>query len=395
MAKTLHYDIAIIGAGPAGLCFARTLADTGLQIAIIEKLDEKSLANPKNDGRDIALTHISEKLMRDMGMWQHIPEDQIGKVCAAQVVNCHSPYTLHLDAQDTDKDYLSHVVPNYIIRKVAYKSIKGIDNINLLTGVEVTGLSTTATSGTLKLSDGTEISTRLIVAADSRFSNTRRKMGISASMKDFGWMAIAAKIKHELPHNNITHGSYQKDRLFTVAPFYGNTSTVTTILPSNIARSLLAMSDDEFVEDLRQNFGDILGKMELIGERHSYPMVGVWANRFVATRFALIGDAAVGMHPITAHGFNLGLHGTEALAHEIRKAVENNSDIGSNRTLLRYQAIHRRKGFKVYNGTNAFVKLYTDVSPPGLILRKAALRLGNNFSPIKNHVLGLLTDDHF
>jgi 2-polyprenyl-6-methoxyphenol hydroxylase-like FAD-dependent oxidoreductase len=45
-----------------------------------------------------------------------------------------------------------------------------------------------------------------------------------------------------------------------------------------------------------------------------YPLVAVYADRFIAgRRFALLGDAAVGMHPVTAHGFNFGLRGAFVL----------------------------------------------------------------------------------
>ena len=54
--------------------------------------------------------------------------------------------------------------------------------------------------------------------------------------------------------------------------------------------------------------------MRLMGERHSYPLMAVHASSFFANRCALIGDAAVGMHPVTAHGFNLGLRGQATLA---------------------------------------------------------------------------------
>ena len=36
-----RFDIIIAGAGPAGLSFARSLAGTGLKIALVEKLPEK------------------------------------------------------------------------------------------------------------------------------------------------------------------------------------------------------------------------------------------------------------------------------------------------------------------------------------------------------------------
>jgi 2-polyprenyl-6-methoxyphenol hydroxylase-like FAD-dependent oxidoreductase len=49
-------DVVIIGAGPAGLCFAKSLADLGLRSIIIERQSESTLSTPAFDGREIALT---------------------------------------------------------------------------------------------------------------------------------------------------------------------------------------------------------------------------------------------------------------------------------------------------------------------------------------------------
>ena len=57
--------------------------------------------------------------------------------------------------------------------------------------------------------------------------------------------------------------------------------------------------------------------MTLEGETHVYPLVSAYAERFVAERFALVGDAAVGMHPVTAHGFNFGAQSQHRLARRL------------------------------------------------------------------------------
>ncbi len=59
----MTYDIIIVGAGPAGLSFARSLASTGLRIGLIEKQSEEQLAAPEFDGRDIAQTHLSVRIL--------------------------------------------------------------------------------------------------------------------------------------------------------------------------------------------------------------------------------------------------------------------------------------------------------------------------------------------
>ena len=59
-AKTMHYDIIIVGAGSAGLAFARSLKDSGLKVLIIEKQAQECIQAPGYDGRDLALTHLQK-----------------------------------------------------------------------------------------------------------------------------------------------------------------------------------------------------------------------------------------------------------------------------------------------------------------------------------------------
>ncbi len=68
----MTYDIIVSGSGPAGLSFARSLAHTGLRIALVEKQDKQQLAEPEFDGRDIALTHLSVRILKELGIWSRI-----------------------------------------------------------------------------------------------------------------------------------------------------------------------------------------------------------------------------------------------------------------------------------------------------------------------------------
>lgn len=48
--NTAHSDIIIIGAGPAGLAFARHFKGVDLTVTIIEKSPLDTIANPAYDG---------------------------------------------------------------------------------------------------------------------------------------------------------------------------------------------------------------------------------------------------------------------------------------------------------------------------------------------------------
>ena len=65
-------DVIIIGAGPAGLSFARALSGKGLRITVLEQVKEEQLSNPAFDGREIALTQHSAKLLRGLDIWNRI-----------------------------------------------------------------------------------------------------------------------------------------------------------------------------------------------------------------------------------------------------------------------------------------------------------------------------------
>ena len=79
------YDVTIVGAGPAGRCFARTLSKRGLSVALLEKQSRTVLENPAIDGRDIALTHFSRNMLEELGVWEHIHADAISTIREARV----------------------------------------------------------------------------------------------------------------------------------------------------------------------------------------------------------------------------------------------------------------------------------------------------------------------
>jgi 2-polyprenyl-6-methoxyphenol hydroxylase-like FAD-dependent oxidoreductase len=113
----------------------------------------------------------------------------------------------------------------------------------------------------------------------------------------------------------------------------------------------------------------------------------------VAERFALIGDAAVGMHPVTAHGFNFGLLGQDTLAHELRAALAAGQPFWSPSVLQRYERRHRLATRPLYLATQMLAGLYTDDRRPARLVRKLALGAGARLGPFKRMVMSGLTAD--
>ena len=379
-------DVAIIGAGPAGLALACALAGSGLRITLLERAPEAAIAEPAFDGREIALTHRSQAILRDLGAWARIPEDETAPLREAKVVNGASPLALRF-APGRDGEPLGRLVPNQAIRRALYDAAAGTE-ARLVAGRAVSGLSLAAEGATVTLDGGEAVTARLVVAADSRFSEARRRAGIGAAMLDFGRTMIVARVAHGAPHGGVATEWFGHGQTIAMLPLNGAMSSVVLTLPPAEAEAAMAASDEAFGAEVTRRFESRLGPMRLAGTRHAYPLVAAYAHRFVGRRFALLGDAAVGMHPVTAHGFNFGLSGAQILAGEIARAT----DPGAAAGLARYAAAHRRATLPLFLATNAVARLYSDDRPPARLARAALIGAGAMLAPVRRAIVAGLMD---
>jgi 2-polyprenyl-6-methoxyphenol hydroxylase-like FAD-dependent oxidoreductase len=153
-------------------------------------------------------------------------------------------------------------------------------------------------------------------------------------------------------------------------------------------------SEDVFNQEMTHRFNHRLGTMRLVSTRHAYPLVTVYSDRFVGKRFALVGDAAVGMHPVTAHGFNFALAGADSLANEITGACKTRVDIASDALLVRYEKTHRHATRPLFMATHAIAKLYSNDKLPVRLVRHALLQMGRHVAPFKCAMANALAEAH-
>lgn len=385
-------DIIIIGAGPVGLAFALSLAKLGLKIIIVEKQEEILLASPLYDGREISLTHLSKHLMEKIGVWNRFGKEEISLVKEAKVLDGYSPYNMHFNCLEVYNDTLGYIVSNHKIRKALYDEAKLDKNIVLLCGKAPEEIKT-SDQGASVLVDKKTIHASLIVAADNRFSESRRNIGISTKIHDFGRVAVLCKMSHTQYHYNTAYECFHYDgETLAVLPLHGNTSSVVVTVSTEKASSILKQSASTFNVDITEKFSRRFGAMELLSERFSYPLFATYADSFIAKRFALIGDAAVGMHPVTAHGFNFGLSSQNTLAMQISSALSSGKDFAADTVLAKYNTQHRMATKLLYLATNAIVKLYTDDRMIAKFFRKTLLHMGNLIAPARKAIIRKLTD---
>lgn len=387
----MNFDIVIAGAGPAGLSFARSLADSGLRMALVEPQDAESLAGPAFDGREIALTHHSVHLLQKLGLWERIPSASVHALCDAQVLDGDALPGLRLEHAVGNRPQLGFLVANHLIRRAAFAAVAHQDGLTLLCGQRVAGIDPGRESSRVRLSGGQILTTKLVVAADSRFSETRRAMGIPADSHDFGRTMLVCRMRHAEPHHHVAWEWFGYGQTLALLPLAEHESSVVVTLPPRDIRHLMDAPDSDFNAAIESRFQGRLGSMGVTSTRHAYPLVGVYPRRFAGERFALIGDAAVGMHPVTAHGFNFGLLGQDLLGRAIRHAQAGRADIGDPGHLGRYARELRRATRPLYLATSLLTRLYTDDRRPARLLRRAALAASSALPPFQRALVHGLT----
>ena len=397
----MNVDIVIVGAGPSGLCLARSLSGQGLTIAVIEQQSLDAISNPAFDGREIALTQSSASAMKDLGLWQLIEPQAISQLRDAKILDGRSQFEMLIPHQLSKYQELGWLISNHAIRKAAYDATQEANEINhditLIPGRKVIKVKTNLPMAGVVLDDETEISAKLVVAADNRFSTTRRMMGIAADMHDFGRNMLVCCMTHDTPHDHIAWEWFDYGQTLALLPMNPDPETgryrssVVITVASDEAEELMKLNPEAFSRNAKERFGNRLGEMDLVSTIHSYPLVSVYPKRLVGTRFATVGDAAVGMHPVTAHGFNFGLLGVQKLSKEILGAHRVDKDIGDQALLLRYERTHRLKTKPLFLMTRLITEIYTKESPPAKFLRKALLHVSEKLTPFKKSIALSLT----
>ncbi len=380
----MSQHIIIIGAGPAGLAFARAYQSGGgrdaARITIIERQSETAIAAPMPDGREIALTATSVQMLEELGVWQQILATEAWPLTGARVIDAGTPFVMAIDAQRRrgagDDAPLGHMVSNHIIRRALYDGLgfgSGHDNgIDLICNASVTDIERSANGVTVRLDDGQSLSGDAVLAADSRFSGARAMLGIGVDMLPTGKSMLLARVEHELDHGGLASEWFDYGQTIAMLPLGPNISSFILTVPHASAQHIASLTREALGEVITQRTGGRWGRCEARTAAHVYPLTMTYSHHFSGPRAALIGDAAVGMHPVTAHGFNFGLMGSVRLA----RAMHRSGDV-ANRAMLRSWAIrHRAATLPLYIATRSIVGLYTDEHVAAKLARRAVLRLG-------------------
>jgi 2-polyprenyl-6-methoxyphenol hydroxylase-like FAD-dependent oxidoreductase len=125
-----------------------------------------------------------------------------------------------------------------------------------------------------------------------------------------------------------------------------------------------------------------VGPLTSLGAIADVPLTMQWATRTIASRAALVGDAAHVIHPLAGQGLNLGFADVEALI-EILATRPSFRDCGDAVLLRRYERSRVEPVFAMRRMTDGLARLFGSERPELVRLRGFGMRALDRAGPLK------------
>jgi 2-octaprenyl-6-methoxyphenol hydroxylase len=331
------YDVAVIGAGPAGLAAALGIAREGAKVAVIGPQADPS------DNRTAALFTGSLQLLRNLGAWEECSGAGT-PLLAIRIIDdmgalLRAPEVL-FTAAEVRLDAFGSNIPNVVLTQALRRRAAARASLTLRE-TSVTNIDIGPASVDLRLADGSSLNARLLIGADGRKSLCRSAAGIGTRAWAYEQSALTCTFAHQRPHAGISTEFHRPAGPLTVVPSPGRTSSLVWVDRPAIAQRLAGLDETAFRGALETRLQGLLGPVGEIGPRAVFPLSGLVALSAARNRVALVGEAAHVIPPIGAQGLNLGLRDAALIADCVGEALRFGGDIGSPQTLERYARARR------------------------------------------------------
>jgi len=379
-------DILVGGGGYVGLSVAVSIkkAAPHLGVMVVDAAPDNVW---QKDARASAIAAAASRMLEALGLWEKmLPEAQ--PITRMEITDSRTsdpvrPVFLTFDGEAGPGEPFAHMVPNPALIGPLLDAAKEL-GIELKSATTIESFTTDSRCATAKLSTGETVEARLLVACDGAKSKLRDIAGIKTVHWDYGQSGIVTTVEHERPHNGVAEEHFLPAGPFAVLPLPGNRSSLVWTERTADADRLVTADDLVFEEELERRFGHKLGHIRPIGPRRAFPLGLTLARAFVANRFALAGDAAHGIHPISGQGLNLGFKDVAALAETVVDADRLGLDIGAMNVLERYERWRRFDTFRMGVTTDVLNRLFSNDMTPVRVIRDFGLGLVDRMPGLKS-----------
>ncbi len=388
----IRTDIVISGGGVAGLAAAVAFGAAGFDVIVVDPAP--TVTDAAQDGADLRTTAFlqpAKAFLDRAGLWEALAPYATALDVMRIVDAAKEPATTRdFVADDISDAPFGWNLPNWLLRRVMVDRIAQIPNVTLRTGTGFASMVARLDQALVRLSDGTQLSAKLVIGADGRNSAVRQANGIDAATTRYGQKAVTFAVTHPQPHGGISTEVHRDGGPFTLVPLPDvdgqPCSSVVWMDTGPKIAALMALDDAAFTAAANTRSAGVNGPLTLVGKRSVWPIITQIADRITAPRTALVAEAAHVMPPIGAQGLNMSLADMASL---LDLAADNRDTLGQPAMLTAYEkARHSDMRLRV-TGIDALNRTSMAASPLIHDLRAMGVKALHDAAPIRHRLMKL------
>jgi 2-octaprenyl-3-methyl-6-methoxy-1,4-benzoquinol hydroxylase len=382
-----NFDCVIVGGGMVGAASALALAQLGLRVALVEQFEPEPYSSEQNlDLRVSAISLASQHLLEQLGAWFQVTQWRACPYKRLGVWEKAYAYT-EFNADDIEQKHLGHIVENRVLQLALWQEIETQTNIDLFCPHQLVNLSQDSSQASLTLKNTTslketDITAKLVIAADGANSQVRQMADIGLTAWDYQQSAMLINVKTKMPQQDITWQKFFPTGPVAFLPLtreplnqyssvkdstaeQGGYGSLVWYHQRDEIKRLSALSNQQLQQEVINFFPKRLGAIEVLA-KGAFPLTRRHANSYQNKRILLLGDAAHTINPMAGQGVNLGFKDVKALQTVIACAISNGECWHNVEVLSRYETMRRKDNLLMMSTMDA---LYHSFSHPSSIVK--------------------------
>jgi 2-octaprenyl-6-methoxyphenol hydroxylase len=368
---TDRHDVVIVGGGLVGASLAIALVRQGVEVGLVEAAPAGQMP-AVFDQRNLSFAAATVNALTALGVMQQL-RTPTGPIRRIHISRQGDFGRVRLEAQDYGRATFGQVVVARDFGEALEARLEGLSGLTRYRPARFVGFAPDeAGHRALRIADAEgerTLHARLVVAADGTRSAVREALGIGVDEHDYGQTLFVARVRATQAPDGTAYERLGDDGPTALLPRGDRHWGVVHGVAREQAETVAALDDAAWLARLQRAVGWRIGRLVASGERSAYPIARVVAQRLVADRAVVLGNAAQTIHPIGAQGFNLGLRDALTLAEEIARG----DDPGAASRLAAYAARRREDRERTLAFSDGLARLTANPSPLLKPVRSAGL----------------------
>ncbi|PJK11201.1 2-octaprenyl-6-methoxyphenyl hydroxylase [Lysobacteraceae bacterium NML120232] len=377
-----QHDVVIVGGGLVGSSLAIALEASGLDVALLEATPAGELP-PVFDERNLSFAETTCQALAGLGIWPHLRS-------ASPIRRIHTTRQgdfgrVLMRADEYGREAFGHVVTASDFGQALEARIETIGNLTRYRLARFVG-TTFAENGWRQVAmtlDGEprHLQTRLLVGADGMQSAVREALGIDVQQHDYQQVLFVCRVRTSRPPDGTAWERLGAHGPTALLPRLDRHYGLVHGVAADKADEVAALDEAAWLDRLQTAFGWRAGRFLAAGKRSRYPMRRVVAERQIAARAVLLGNAAQSIHPLGAQGFNLGLRDALTLVEEISR-----HGLDAPQMLEHYLTRRRQDRERTLSFSDGLAKISANPSLGASLLRSIGMTVLANVPGLRGQV---------